>query len=370
MSALSGSLKEFGIAEVLQLIGLQKKTGILYVKQDPEPIEIQLHFSEGMIMAAQKAQDGEKVQGLAIRLMKSELVSREAMEEAKRLETETLKPLEHILLEMNAISKETLLGAARLELMETVFELFHLKDGTYEFDAQFVGHDPELSIAVGTEQVTMDGFRIVDEMPVVARNLPDMDRIYAAVDHTPDKIACLSDEQKKIHGLLGIPRSLLDMTYLTGAGKFETMKCMSDMLGQGFITAVEGEDSYSASGQGLFGGKLQDHEDKIAYVVLALVVALTLWTIISSIGRHYSPPETLSKIEAQNATVRIKQALEAYRLRMGEYPGSLESVIKEGLIAPSDIKLAGSVVKYHKQADRGGYELIALSPEAENALEE
>ena len=48
--ALSGTLKDFGIADIFQLIGNQQKTGALVLKNGAEEVEI--GFAEGNIVSA------------------------------------------------------------------------------------------------------------------------------------------------------------------------------------------------------------------------------------------------------------------------------------------------------------------------------
>ena len=38
--ALEGSIQEFGLADILQLLYLQKKTGVLYIKSKNDEVEI------------------------------------------------------------------------------------------------------------------------------------------------------------------------------------------------------------------------------------------------------------------------------------------------------------------------------------------
>jgi len=49
--ALKGTLKDFGIAEILQLIGMQQKTGTLNVRSQGK--EIRVGFKEGAIVKAE-----------------------------------------------------------------------------------------------------------------------------------------------------------------------------------------------------------------------------------------------------------------------------------------------------------------------------
>src|SRR5207237_7520163 len=60
--ALSGTLKDFGIADILQLIGHQTKTGKLVLKNGPE--EVDVLFVEGnVVLATDKARQKESLLG-------------------------------------------------------------------------------------------------------------------------------------------------------------------------------------------------------------------------------------------------------------------------------------------------------------------
>ena len=49
--ALTGTLKGFGIADILQLIGQQQKTGVLYLKSKEQ--DVQVYFRDGNIVRAE-----------------------------------------------------------------------------------------------------------------------------------------------------------------------------------------------------------------------------------------------------------------------------------------------------------------------------
>ena len=64
--ALNGNLRDFGISEVFQLIGQQRKTGILRVREGAR--EFELHFDEGRIVtAAPSDAPGEAIGDMLVR---------------------------------------------------------------------------------------------------------------------------------------------------------------------------------------------------------------------------------------------------------------------------------------------------------------
>ena len=63
--ALTGTLKDFGIADILQLIGQQQKTGVLYLKSKEQ--EVQVFFRDGAIVRADRRNPEKGPLGLGAR---------------------------------------------------------------------------------------------------------------------------------------------------------------------------------------------------------------------------------------------------------------------------------------------------------------
>ncbi|MFL5371329.1 MAG: DUF4388 domain-containing protein, partial [Myxococcales bacterium] len=76
--ALSGTLKDFGIADILQLIGHQTKTGKLVLKNGPE--EVDVLFVEGnVVFATDNSRPKESLLGNM--LLRAEILPEEKLEE-------------------------------------------------------------------------------------------------------------------------------------------------------------------------------------------------------------------------------------------------------------------------------------------------
>ena len=75
--ALSGTLKDFGIADILQLIGHQTKTGTLVLKSGND--EVHVLFVDGtVVFATQKARNRADLLGAL--LQRAELISGERLQ--------------------------------------------------------------------------------------------------------------------------------------------------------------------------------------------------------------------------------------------------------------------------------------------------
>ncbi len=73
------------------------------------------------------------------------------------------------------ITKERYRQMAQLQFNETLYRLFSWKSGTYAFEQGAVHYDPADVTPVRAESVLMEGFRMVDEWPVIRKRIPRYD---------------------------------------------------------------------------------------------------------------------------------------------------------------------------------------------------
>jgi hypothetical protein len=162
--ALSGTLKDFGIADILQLIGHQTKTGRLTLKSGGEEVEV--FFIDGnVVFASDKARNSKNLLGSL--LLRAEMLSSDQLEEALGIQTRTLKRLGDILGEMGAVTPVQLGQIMRLQTTETLYRLFAWKSGSYEFSQEDVDPDRSTFEAVRAENILLEGFRRMDEWPAL-----------------------------------------------------------------------------------------------------------------------------------------------------------------------------------------------------------
>ena len=103
--ALTGTLKDFGIAEILQLIGQQSKSGVLHLKNRAD--EIHVIMSNGSVVSAEYA--GRKARDkLGSLLVRGALITQEQLDEALGVQKRTLRRLGDILVDLGMVTKEQL----------------------------------------------------------------------------------------------------------------------------------------------------------------------------------------------------------------------------------------------------------------------
>ena len=101
--ALKGTLKDFGIADILQLIGQQQKTGVLHLTSKDQ--EVHIGFRDGNIVKAESS-TRKKKHLIGSMLVRAEVITEQQLQEALETQKRTLKRLGDVLVASGAITQE------------------------------------------------------------------------------------------------------------------------------------------------------------------------------------------------------------------------------------------------------------------------
>ena len=105
--ALEGTIRDFGLPDIFQLIGLQRKTGLLTLANEKDQESVTVTFENGMVvMADSSARRLEDRLGNV--LVKQGKVARERLDEALAVQRQTLQRLGHILVSGSSIISKDL----------------------------------------------------------------------------------------------------------------------------------------------------------------------------------------------------------------------------------------------------------------------
>ncbi len=166
--ALQGTLKDFSITEIIQLIGQQLKTGVLKIRRGKSLVEIS--FVDGMIVHVYSNYRGKK-DLIGEILVKAQLITDEQLERVLKVQKETLKYIGEILVELGLLTKDDILKVITTQIYETIYELFWWEDGTFNFDLKLVESYKKIPFALSTEQVLLNILRMVDEWSEIEKKI-------------------------------------------------------------------------------------------------------------------------------------------------------------------------------------------------------
>ncbi len=379
--ALNGTLRDFGIADILQLIAQQQKTGTLHLEAKDQ--EVHIGFQDGVIVQAESTTRRRK-DLFGTMLVRAEIISEQQLEEALETQKRTLQRLGDVLVSTGVITKERYRQMAQLQFNETLFRLFSWKSGTYAFEQGTVHYDPADVTPVRAESVLMEGFRMVDEWPVIRKRIPRYDLVFERVKELPavaapepvptggrdrrGDFASFGEHERRIYALVTPSRDVRKLIDLSCLGEFETCKALCNLVNLGYLKALpslgdpdplQDEVSVLDRVRGTVGRIVVSTVVLAGLVLVAVSSNLNPWSLSGS-ARIGFEESAVQQAVARAQVSRLEAALDVYRLEKGEYPPSLGALVDTRLVSPSDLRYPWRDPYYYRRV--APQEFILLPP--------
>lgn len=394
--ALKGTLKDFGISDIFQLIQQQQKAGILVMKDKEH--EVRILFDTGKIVGAESIGAKAQKEPLGVLLVRAGLIRQDQLDAALAVQQKTLKKLGDLLIADGAISKEELKNFLGLQTRETIHRLFRWKMGEYEFIPQTVKYDADVATPMSPEHVLMDGFRMMDEWPavlkkiralesiigipkgmenqVVTRGRPkpgeeeeeeaddddddDIDAAFAAFDDDAPKKEKAADAKKKIKltgaesvvwALIDSKRTVQDIVDRSLLGEFDTCNAVAGLMDKG-VAQIVGRRTVEDDGRipvverprgerlQLFFGVLGAAAVLLVSIAAVLVLGLGRRAALTPSASAVPDSGTAWDAVSQNRAHRATEAADLFFLRHGRWPKDLDELGGSGLLGPDDLTSA------------------------------
>lgn len=357
--ALEGSLKDFGLQDIFQLIGLQRKTGVLTVQGSYDTIYIT--FLDGKIVNA----DSEKTRvesKLGKVLLKRGSISEEQLNKALKIQEETLQRLGYVLVKNGFITNEELKNALTQQILQIVYKVFRWREGEYYFSQEIaVEYDRDSINPITSESVLMEGAQMLDEWPIIERVIKNTDTVFektkieqkievsdsddfdfesGAVEKKGDKIK-LSQMVFDIYNLVDGNSTVSDIVDKSRYNEFDVSKSLYELVLRNLI-----EEKKSKIAEELKPIELKpvsEFEKPLKMAIFPLLFLIVLFTF-ANLFRFKNPLNHFNSLaEKKNFFDDIKyqttfmkihlldSALRTYFFSEGEYPAFLQELFKYNL---------------------------------------
>src|SRR5688572_12521438 len=388
--ALEGTIKDFGLPDIFQLIGLQRKTGILTLKNEKDVVTVT--FEGGMVVMAD-SNTKRLEERLGNVLVKQGKLGKDKLDEALHTQKATLQRLGHILTANNYISEKDLKEALHVQISQLVFRVFRWRDGEYHFaPTDSVEYDRDHFQPLSADFILMEGIRMVDEWPIIEKKIPSMDIVFRPVvqasvievggdDEGPEvsfsgladakrpasassKIRMTPSEEaifRKVDGT----RTVQNIIDSTGQAEFETCRTLFDLLNRNLIsTAGRGAAKMSETGALEAPVATTSAYGVVAVVVLVAVIGIAVrWRTpfaVTGLQPLLLSSEHLLLDGVSHARLqRLDRAVQAHLLMHGGLPRTLEELVKGGLVDRSYL-LDSWARPFHYALTQDGYLLSAV----------
>ncbi|GAB4390577.1 MAG: hypothetical protein Kow0025_23560 [Thermodesulfovibrionales bacterium] len=305
--ALEGSLKEFGLADILQLLYFQRKTGVLTVQSRLD--RVKLLFNEGNVVGAE-SKKRDTASRLGRVLQKRGLLSADDLHDVVEEQKKTGARLGAILINKGLVSPEDIKEVLEFQLAETVMQLFSWKEGRYEFLPQAVPLDRDLPVSLDTQHFLMEGLRMLDEWSVMSGKI-SLDSLFGRTSEAGDEL--LSPEEREVIRHLDGKTDVTAIADLTGLESFQVSKILLGLAERGLIRKEELKEEAPA----LRAAPARRLWGLLPPLLLAAALAISVlaWLPLG-LG--------LDRFRALQEISGLRFSIEAYREAQGRYPASVD----------------------------------------------
>ncbi len=311
--ALEGLLGEFGLADILQLIYFQKKTGVLNIESKIDKVKI--FFVNGNITTLESQRKLESNR-LGRILIKKGLLWQTDLDSVMKIQKDEGVRLGNILVREGLVPKEVLMEVIQGQITESISQIISWKQGKYGFVPREVPIDKELSISLDTQHLLMDGLRVVDEWSTIEEKL-DINTVFKRADVTEP--AQLDSLEEHILSLVDGESDVGTLISASDLEELETSKALISLAERGLIvpTVIRPVE-----------------EDKIPekkltmpfYIIIFFVVIIVSFSIVSS---NLDAFTAFKEARIGAKIKRIKTEIDIYRFNNGKYPQNLKDVTTE-----------------------------------------
>jgi hypothetical protein len=355
--ALEGTLKDFSLADIFQLIGLQRKTGVLTLRGKDDTVTVT--FLEGKVVAADSL--NKRLENrLGNVLVKTGRLTPEQLNQALEIQRETLQRLGFILTHYNIISAESLRAALNLQIIQIIYRLFRWKDGEYHFSQETtIEYDRDNVVPLTAESILMEGARMIDEWPIIEKRIRSYDMTFRkklidqeivvgegeelSFDETTsrrkksplnEKIR-ISEEEKAIYDMVDGTVSVGDIVETSRYPEFDTVKALYELLTRDLIEEVREQSILTAVEEAPIDQSAMAEVPPLPLPLVLVLGALAIFSLITSfrnpanslrpftVKTQYSSVGELQKAISMRRIEAISDAIQQFNLANGRLPVKL-----------------------------------------------
>jgi len=386
--ALEGTLRDFSLADIFQLIGLQRKTGVLTLRGKDDTVTVT--FLDGKVVGADSL-NRRLENRLGTVLIRTGYLTQDQLNRALEIQKETLQRLGFILTHYGIISADSLREAIQLQIMQIVYRLFRWKDGDYHFSQETtIEYDRDNVQPITAESILMEGARMIDEWPIIEKRIRSYDLIFRKkltdqeivvvgaedadeIDFDAEAVKKkkrggigeqirISQEEKAIYDMVDGTMKVGDIVEVSKLSEFDTVKALYELLTRDLVEEVRGQAAAAVIAQAT---PLDETEVAETPVPLPLVLVLVILALASLVTSFKNPLNALHPFSRQMSGITemrkaisaerielIGQAIEQYVVVHGRPPQKLQDLAPSYIAPKMLVDPWGTPYKYLQPANR------------------
>jgi len=224
---LSGDLAVVPLAEVMQLLQMQRQTGIMRVKDGARLLTLCLR--DGLVDLA-RLEGGPNELRLGRYFLEQGVASRADVEEAARRTESSKKRLGDELVDEGMVSAAAREEALRMQSCELVYDLMRWSRGRFWLAQEpFPDFAERAHLGLGVSGLMLEGFRRLDEWRALEGSIAWERVVYREPSENGDAEAKLTRAERLILAAVDGRRTVRDVVAESHLGSFDAVKAISQL---------------------------------------------------------------------------------------------------------------------------------------------
>jgi len=282
---LAGSLETFNIANLLQFLSFDKKTGVLQIIGGGNSAKI--FIKSGFIIYATSSQQEFR---LGHFLRSEGVLSDEKLQECLQLAKERNQQLGRFLVEQGYISRSSLKDFLHLQAEEILYDIFLWEAGDFEYADTPLNVKGKLFIPLNPLGIIMEASRRIDERSIITREIPGDQLIFTISQKMGDTEKLkLTKNERRILSLIDGSRTVKQVINDSGYAEFATYKIIYSLKMSGFIEKAWKEESDVVNFIDIIN--IFNNIFQIVYKTLKRELGTMVFTIFAEGKAHLSPEQ-------------------------------------------------------------------------------
>lgn len=334
--ALRGDLASVDLAQVFQMLALNKKVGLLSI-QSAKLWKVLYFDSRGVTFHHNVHRVLDKV---VAGLVRTGRLTETAVDEVRDHAARMGQPLTDSLLAGGYLAANELADQYRSELEEEIYDLFFCRDARFEFHegvTKLEGRDGDIDerFFFNCDSVIMEAARRIDEWAYISERIPTTAEVMVAVADSIDAEE-YGQDGVAVFELLDGRRNIARIVEITGLSTFQVCKVLSQLLDAGAIAPVAAEDLLPLAAECMAGSRLQD---AISLYERAVSLGIGIPEVHSLAATAYQAGE-----EYENAIYHLECEAE-HRIAAGDNKGAAQKLFEAKNLVPTDLRARERLVE-------------------------
>jgi len=357
--ALQGNLRDFSATEIMQLLGMQQKTGCLLLERAAERLLI--FVNAGRIVSTRlpgMSQDDPLLRFL----LKIHRLSEDQHLGIASIQRESGRDLEDILVNGRYLDADELTSYLERQILDDVTHVVRWDTGNYRFEPTQRWEQP-IHARLNVEGALIEAARRIDESKNHAEEFTHPDTLLGVRD-LPDPDEPLAEEERELFGIIDGRHTLAEVVEAAPLTESEAYESLDRMLRANWIEFVGRREAVPKPAGPVVVLRPEPQRAPVVRHSFAQEVLLAIVVLVSAAGLFQVGRLMRAHLEVREddvfvtAQIRdLRYALELFKRERGRYPSRLDELVGDRFVSPAQIQVPRHHLYYHLSGSDQAYDL-------------